>query len=113
MCPPAGLISDSCPPLPLGTPHSQCDPEPMLHHPALLQSLPRTSPSSKIHPAPDLPSEQPKAQRVASPLSRTRWWYGVNRISGRDESKPLCPICTPNCTATGGAENDNEHSWIF
>lgn len=86
------VIGDHCPPLPLGASLSQHDPKPMLHHLTLLQPLPRTSPSSKIHPAPDLPLEQPKDQRVASPSSCThKGWYGANGISGRDERKPPCP----------------------
>ena len=107
------VIGGRCPPLPLRSPHPQCDPEPVLDHLALLQPLPSASPSSKIHPAPDLPSEEPEDQRVASPSPRTRWWYGVNRVRGRGECKPPCPICTPNCTAAGGAEQGSEHPWIF
>lgn len=103
------VVGGQCPPLPLGAHHSQCDCEPMLHHLTLLPHLPRTSPCSKIHPAPELPLEQPKHQSVTSPSSCTRWWYGANGISGRSECKPPCPICTPNCMATGSAEKGSEH----
>lgn len=59
-----------CSRLPVGVPRSLCHPKPRLHHLALLQPLPRTRLNGNIPPAPDLSSEQPRAQSVTSASSR-------------------------------------------